>query len=89
MKRVWIITLGIVDILAFVSLLVLFFSFVLDWGVTDAFTWGLPVFIAMVITIFCIIYTLKKNNWRWALSGIILAIAGWFYFLITSFLTAW
>jgi len=89
MKKVWTKIFGIINVLAFISLLVLFFSFVLDWGLKDAFTWALPVFIAMVITIFCSIYTFKKNDWRWALSGLILAIAGWFYSLIISFYTAW
>jgi len=86
MKKVWIIILGIIDILAFGSLLVLYsYGFILRWGLADAFTWGLPVFIALLLTLFFGISSLKMRNWKWALTGIIIAVAGWLYGFCISF----
>ena len=84
MKRALITTLGIVDIIAGISLLVVYVSRFSDWGVIFAIIWALPILIAMVLSFIGAFYAIKKNNWRWALAGIIIAAAGWAYTFIIS-----
>ena len=89
MKRAWIKILGIFDIIAGGSLVVThYYEFILRWGASDAFTGGLPVFVAAILALICGIYTLKRKNWRWALAGFSFAGAGWVYAFIISFIAS-
>jgi len=88
MKRVGILILGIIDIIACVSLLVWHFLFILGWGALDAFTWGLPIFVAAITALISGIYTLKRKSWGWAVAGLIFVVAGGAYAFIISYATA-
>lgn len=82
--------LGILNLIACVSLVVVHYTFwFLEWGAPDAFTWGLPLLIAAALALICGIFTLKRKNWGWAISGLIVAGAAWIYFLILSWLASW
>ena len=87
MKKVLIKTLGSVDILLGISLFVVYVTRFYDWGVTEALIGGFPILIAMILTFVGAFYAIKKNNWRWALAGIIIAAAGWAYTFIISLMT--
>ena len=84
MKRVLIKILGSVDILFGIFLLVVYVTRFFDWGVTDALIGGFPILIAMILSFVGAFYVIKKNNWRWALAGIIIAAAGWAYTYIIA-----
>jgi hypothetical protein len=90
MKRQWITTLGILNIIASGSLAVrYYFGWFLEWGAPDAFTWGLPILIAAVVALICGIFTLYKKSWGWAVAGLIITGAAWIYYLILSWLVSW
>jgi hypothetical protein len=90
MRRVWITVLGILNIVACGSLVGLYYyGCVLEWRKSALFTWGLPILVAAILTSICIVYTLKKEDWRWAAAGLFLAGAGWSYFLILSWFLRW
>jgi hypothetical protein len=83
------IVLGVLSILACSSLLVLhYYEFILEWGASDAFTGALPVFLAALVALICGIFALITKNWKWALTGLIFAAAGWVYAFLISFATA-
>lgn len=89
MKRVGIAIFGILDIIACGSLLVLhYYEFILKWGTSDAFSWGLPIFVAAILALIGGIYSLKKKTWGWGVAGLIFAVAGWVYAFIISFAMA-
>jgi hypothetical protein len=79
MSKIVIITLGILDILACLSLIVLHIC--IDWYSFNAFTWGLPLLIAALVALICGIFTLKTKNWKWSSLGLIVASVAWAYIL--------
>lgn len=79
------IALGILNILACVNMLVLF-GISSSWAhsVLVVFTWCLPFIVAAALTLIGGILTLKRKGWGWAITGIIVTGAGWFYFYIIA-----
>jgi hypothetical protein len=69
------------NVVAFLILAVLFFySSDLDWGITkEAFTWGLPLLIAAILTLIGGIFTVTRKNWRWGVSSLAVAVAAFIY----------
>ena len=86
MKRVWVIILGILNIVAGVSLVIVHSW--LDWHAYYAFTWGLPLLIAAIVSLICGIFTLKRKSWRWAVTGFLFTGAGWIYFGILKYISS-
>jgi hypothetical protein len=90
MKKGWIIVLGILDLIACVLLVVVHYNFwFLEWGVPDAFTWGLPVLIAAVVALICGIFTLIRESRAWAFTGFMIAGSAGIYFWILSWVVSW
>jgi len=85
MKRVVIITLGILNIVAFISTLFIICIPYLWWGFDMDYilSRNLPFIIIAAYTLTIGICTLKRKNWIWSIFsilGLILAGAAWFYF---------
>jgi hypothetical protein len=87
MKEDLIIILGILDIVACVSLVIVHSS--LDWYAYYAFTWGLPLLVAAIVALICGIFTLKRKSQAWAFTGLMIAGAAGIYFLILSWVVSW
>jgi hypothetical protein len=77
------IALGILNLIAYGSLV--WYDYVWLLGSTsDAFTWGLPIFVAAIMALICGIFTLKGKGWVWAFAGSTFAVVGWIYFCMIS-----
>ena len=87
MKRVWIVTLGILNIVACVSLVIV--HSLLDWYAYYAFTWGLPLLVAAIVALICGVFTLKRKSWAWAFTGLMIAGAAGIYVWILLWLYSW
>jgi hypothetical protein len=83
MKKVWIVILGVLNILACGSLLLYDYVWFSEKGasLSTAFTGGLPVLIAAALALTGGIYALKRKSWKWAVSGLVVAGAAWMYCL--------
>jgi len=86
MKRVWVITLGILNLIACGLLVVLYCS--ADWYEPYRFTWGLPMIIAAVVALICGIFTLKRKSWLWGFIGLFFAVLGLVYFGIIIYVSS-
>jgi hypothetical protein len=77
MKKVWIVILGVLNILAFCLLgFVYYTGFDLHLGGTSgAFTWGLIMPIAALLALSSGILAMKRKSWRWGVIGLAAAIA--------------
>ena len=84
------VVLGILNILACVNMLVLF-GISSSWArsVSVVFTWCLPLLIAAVAALVGGIAILKWKELGCAVSGLIIAGLGWFYFLALLWIKAW
>jgi hypothetical protein len=92
MKKSLIITLGILNIVAFISTLILLgksiYATYPDLRFEYTLTWGMP-FIAIAAYALTIgIRTIKGKHWIWAIIGLILAGAAWLYFVWLALLQA-
>jgi hypothetical protein len=84
------VALGILDIAAGGSLVAVYYIFwFLEWGVPDAFTWGLPALVAAALALIGGIYTLVKKGWGWTITGLVATAVGWIYFLFLSWVVSW
>ena len=83
------VALGIFDIVAGGSLVLVHIFWLLCWGVPEAFTWGLPVLIAAVVALIGGIYTLKRKGWGRTITGLVATCIGWIYFLFLSWVLSW
>jgi phosphatidylserine synthase len=81
MNKVWIIILGVLDILVFCLLAGWYFTaYDLHVGGTErAFTWGLPEPIAAILALICGILAMKRNSWRLGVIGLAIAVAAFIY----------
>jgi phosphatidylserine synthase len=81
MNKVWIIILGVLNILAFCLLAVVYYAgYDLHTGGTSgAFTWGLPLPIAAILALICGILAMKRKSWRWGVIGLAAAVAVFLY----------
>lgn len=91
MKRKWIITLGIIDLLACISLAVFYYAWILEGGTTleNAFTWGLPILVGAILNLIVGIYSIKNSKWGWAIFGFIIACAVWIYCFMLLLAASW
>ena len=83
MKKVWIIILAVLNLIAFGLILSYYCWFFSALSIQDAFTWGLPWLIAALLSLVSGILTLTKKKWGCGFAGFFLALIILFiYFLI-------
>jgi len=82
MKRALIITLAILNFLAFCLLAFVFYKNISSGGMPNFFIWGLPELIAALLALIGGILTIKRKNWRWGVTGLGIVCALVLYILI-------
>jgi hypothetical protein len=88
MSKLWVNIIGILNIIACVSLVIYYIVWLLA-SASDAFTWGLPVLVAAITASICGVFTLKRRSWRWAFTGFLAACVVGIYLLILACFLSW
>jgi len=82
---------SILNFIASVSLAYIYFFWFLEGGkaLDVAFTGGLPVLLAIILSLISGILTMKNKSWWWAFSGLVVAGLVWIYYLILLWVVSW
>ena len=80
--------MGIFNIIAGGLLIVYYWIWLLE-SASDAFTWGLPIFIAAILALICGIFSLKRRKWEWVVAGLFVVGAVGLYLLIMAWILSW
>ena len=84
MRRASIISLGVINLLAFCSLFYLSLFAVLYYtDIQVLYLWGLPFMAGSLIILFSGILTSVRRSWRWGVTGIGIILVLYLWFLIT------
>lgn len=90
-KRVWIIVLGVLNLIACANMLALLgifcYAIRIFINIGFVFSWGLPFIAVAVFTLIVGIRTLRGGNWIWAVFAPILTGAAWLYLYFFAAIT--
>jgi hypothetical protein len=75
------------NLIACISLIII--HSLADWNRAAGFTWGLPILAAAIFALIAGIFTFRKRNWGWAISGLIIAGVAWIYYGILMLIHSW
>lgn len=85
MKRASIITLGIINLLAFCLLFYLSLFTVLHYTDIQALSlWGLPYMAGSLMILVSGVLTSVRKSWRWGITGLCIILALYMWFLVAS-----